>query len=276
MLPHDALIHRALAEDLGARGDVTSALVIPESARAEAVMRARTPGVVAGMAVAARAFALCGAVGEVLALDGAAVDAGAILMRVTGPARAVLAAERVALNLACRLSGIATATAGMVAEAAGTKARIAATRKTAPGLRALEKAAVEAGGGAPHRYGLYDAILIKDNHIAIAGGVAPALAAARGGAGHMLTVAVEVDTLGQLAEVLAAPAPPDSVLLDNMALDEAREAVAMVAGRFVVEYSGSVRPGRVAPIAATGMDVISSGWLTHSAPALDLGLDVNT
>lgn len=269
----DPIITAALAEDLGGRGDVTSDLVVPADAVARAQMRARVPGVAAGVALAARVFEVCGVTVEVRAREGKSLEAGGVVLEACGPARAVMAAERVALNFACHLSGIATATVAMVAGTRGTKARITCTRKTTPGLRALEKAAVAAGGGASHRFGLGDAVLIKDNHIAIAGGVAPALAAARAGAGHMLKVAIEVDTLGQLSEVLAAGGA-DSVLLDNMSIEDTKRAVSMGTGRLVLEYSGGVTAQRVPEIAATGVDYISSGWLTHSAPALDLGLDI--
>lgn len=201
--------------------------------------------------------------------DGTPVAPGAVLARLTGPARAILAAERVALNYLGRLSGIATATAELVAAVAGTGARIVDTRKTTPGLRAIEKYAVRCGGGANHRFGLDDAVLIKDNHIAVAGGVAVAIRAARAAVGHLVKVEVEVDTLEQLEEAMTEA--PDAVLLDNMAPAALRQAVALVAGRCVAEASGGVTPATVRAIAESGVDVISSGWITHSARASTSG-----
>ena len=189
----------------------------------------------------------------------------------SGPTRGLLTAERTALNFLCRLSGIATATASVVAAVRGHKAQIVCTRKTTPGLRAIEKYAVRAGGGSNHRFGLDDAVLIKDNHVAIAGGVRPALERARAGVGHLVKIELEVDTLAQLEEALALGA--DAFLLDNMTVDELRQAVAMVAGRAITEASGRITPETAPAIAATGVDLISIGWLTHSAPVLDIGLD---
>jgi nicotinate-nucleotide pyrophosphorylase (carboxylating) len=271
----DDLIRRALAEDMGVRGDITTALTIPRGAQTRAVMRARGAGVAAGVAVAVRVFAVCGAGARARVADGAALAPGDVLLEVAGDAHAVLAAERVALNLAARLSGVATATRALVDAVAGTGAAVAHTRKTTPGLRALEIAAVRAGGGAAHRAGLGDAVLIKDNHIALAGGVGPALAAARAGAGHMTKIAIEVDTLEQLSEALDAGGA-EVVLLDNMSVEDTKRAVSMVSGRAVLEYSGSVRPETARPFALAGVDVLSSGWITHSAPALDIGLDIST
>jgi len=196
---------------------------------------------------------------------------GEIIASVSGPARAILTAERTALNFLCHLSGIATATASVVAAVRGHGAKIACTRKTTPGLRAVEKYAVRAGGGSNHRFGLDDAILIKDNHIAIAGGIRPAIERARSGVGHLVKIEVEVDTLAQLEEALALA--PDAVLLDNMSINELRQAVAMVAGRAITEASGRITPTTAPAVAATGVDLISIGWLTHSAPILDIGLD---
>ncbi|MCW5716143.1 MAG: carboxylating nicotinate-nucleotide diphosphorylase [Bauldia sp.] len=264
----------ALAEDLGRAGDITSAATIPADRSASAVIAARRPGVVAGMAFAAEAFRQVDPAVRftVERDDGATLDAGAVLARISGPARAILAAERVALNYLGRLSGIATATAELVTAVAGTGARIVDTRKTTPGLRAIEKYAVRCGGGSNHRFGLDDAVLIKDNHIAVAGGVAVAIRAARAAVGHLVKVEVEVDTLEQLAEAMTAS--PDAVLLDNMNPAKLREAVALIAGRCIAEASGGVTPATVRAIAETGVDVISSGWITHSAPSLDLGLDM--
>ncbi|MET3522307.1 nicotinate-nucleotide pyrophosphorylase (carboxylating) [Mesorhizobium abyssinicae] len=203
--------------------------------------------------------------------DGSDVAQGETIASVSGPARAILTAERTALNFLCHLSGIATATAAIVSAIRGHKAKIVCTRKTTPGLRAIEKYAVRAGGGANHRFGLDDAILIKDNHIAIAGGIRPAMERARMSVGHLVKVEVEVDTLAQLEEALALA--PDAVLLDNMSVDDLRKAVAMVGGRAVTEASGRITAAIAPAIAATGIDLISIGWLTHSAPILDIGLD---
>jgi nicotinate-nucleotide pyrophosphorylase (carboxylating) len=203
--------------------------------------------------------------------DGATVTTGGVIARVSGPARGILMAERTALNFLGHLSGIASATASIVAAVRGTKAKITCTRKTTPGLRAVEKYAVRAGGSANHRFGLDDAILIKDNHIAIAGGIAQALRRARSAAGHLVKIEVEIDSLDQLKEALGEGA--DAVLLDNMSLDRLAKAVAIVAGRAMTEASGRVTPGSAPAIAATGVDLISIGWLTHSAAVLDIGLD---
>jgi nicotinate-nucleotide pyrophosphorylase (carboxylating) len=269
-----AAVRIALAEDLGRAGDITSAATIPADRSASAVIAARRPGVVAGMSFAAEAFRQVDPAVRftVEREDGATLEAGAILARISGPARAILSAERVALNYLGRLSGIATATAELVAAVSGTRARIVDTRKTTPGLRAIEKYAVRCGGGSNHRFGLDDAVLIKDNHIAVAGGVAIAIRAARAAVGHLVKVEVEVDTLDQLAEAMTAA--PDAVLLDNMNPAKLRAAVALIAGRCISEASGGVTPATVRAIAETGVDVISSGWITHSAPSLDLGLDM--
>jgi nicotinate-nucleotide pyrophosphorylase (carboxylating) len=274
----DILIHpivrAALLEDLGRAGDITSNAVIDPEARLSAVIAARQPGRICGLASARLAFHLMDpATGFVPCVaDGGDVVAGTVIARVEGNARSILAAERVALNLLCHLSGIATATSLLCAEAGRHgAARIVCTRKTTPGLRALEKHAVRAGGGANHRYGLDDAILIKDNHIALAGGVAAALQRARASAGHLVKIEVEVDTLDQLAEALSVGA--DAVLLDNMDTDMLREAVRRVAKRAVTEASGRITAETVGAVAATGVDLISVGWITHSAPILDIGLD---
>jgi nicotinate-nucleotide pyrophosphorylase (carboxylating) len=270
----EPIVRAALLEDLGRAGDITTDTVVPADARMRAVIASRQSGVIAGIDGARLAFRLIDPEVRftVIAGDGTAVVPGGVVVALEGSARSILTAERVALNLMCRLSGIASATARLVALAAGTNARIAATRKTTPGLRALEKHAVRAGGGTPHRYGLDDAVLIKDNHIAVAGGITSAVARARAGVGHLVKVEVEADTLEQVAEAAAAGA--DVILLDNMAPEQLRAAVALVAGRCVLEASGGVSEATLAAIAATGVDLISSGWLTHSAPALDLGLDV--
>jgi nicotinate-nucleotide pyrophosphorylase (carboxylating) len=267
-------VRAALREDLGRAGDITSVATIPEKARAKAVIAARKPGVLAGLALAERAFAEIDLSIRFTALkrDGDKLGAGAVIARVEGSARAILAAERVALNYLGHLSGIATETARLVAEVAHTKARICCTRKTTPGLRAFEKYAVRCGGGSNHRFGLDDAILIKDNHIAVAGSVADAIRKARAFAGHLVRVEVEVDDLRQLAEALEAA--PDAVLLDNMKPAMLRKAVGLVAGRAAVEASGGITLETVKAVAETGVDYISSGWITHSAPTLDIGLDI--
>jgi nicotinate-nucleotide pyrophosphorylase (carboxylating) len=271
----DAAVARALAEDLGRAGDVTSIATIPEGTRARAVVVARAAGIVAGLPLVAAAFHKLAPEIEISAglRDGASVAAKTTLMQVAGPARAVLAAERTALNLLGHLSGVATATHEFVRRAAGTKLRICCTRKTTPGLRALEKYAVRCGGGFNHRFGLDDAMLIKDNHIAVAGGIRAVLERARGAAGHLVKIEIEVDTLDQLAEVLAVGLA-DAVLLDNMDAATLRQAVALVAGKLPLEASGGITLDTVAAIAATGVDYASSGWITHSAPNLDVALDI--
>lgn len=270
----EPLVRAALAEDLGRAGDITTDAIVPPDETGSAVMATRAAGVIAGLQPAAIAFRLLDPAMEVEILkpDGAAVAPGDAVMRVRGSARALLTAERVALNFACSLSGVATATADLVRRAAGHKAMITCTRKTTPGLRALQKAAVRAGGGANHRFGLDDAVLIKDNHVALAGGVAPAIARVRAAVGHLVKIEVEVDTLEQLRQAMAAA--PDAVLLDNMPPDVLKDAVGMIAGRAVAEASGGITPETVADIAASGVDLISAGWLTHSAKSLDLGLDI--
>lgn len=269
----DDLIRRALAEDLGDAGDITTTAVISESATSRAVIAARKSGTISGLDVARRTFELIGGRVECIgnARDGDEVAAGAVLLRLSGPTRTLLSGERVALNFLGRLSGIATATAEIVKAVSHTKARICCTRKTTPGLRVVEKYAVRCGGGVNHRFGLYDAILIKDNHIAAAGGVAAAINAARKSAGHMVKIEVEVDTLAQLDQALGAKA--DVVLLDNMTPAQLKEAVGKVAGRAVTEASGSVTRATAPAIAEAGVDLISVGWITHSAPNLDVGLD---
>jgi nicotinate-nucleotide pyrophosphorylase (carboxylating) len=273
-LVFDGIVRRALEEDLGRAGDLTTDSIVPADARAVGRIVARTAGCVAGLPVAAHTFRMLDSTARVQlrAADGDRVAAGAVLAEVSGPARALLTAERVALNLVGRLSGVATATRGLVDAVAGTRARIVCTRKTTPGLRALEKHAVRAGGGFNHRFGLDDAVLVKDNHLAIAGGVAEAVRRARAAVGHLVKIEVEVDTLEQLAAALQCPI--DAVLLDNMPLDQLREAVAMVAGRVTTEASGGITLQTAAGVAATGVDLLSVGWITHSAPALDVALDL--
>jgi nicotinate-nucleotide pyrophosphorylase (carboxylating) len=269
----DAAVAAALAEDLGLAGDITSEATIPAGARAAGVIATRKAGVVAGVQLAEAAFTALDkdARVKVLIADGGRLEPGDVIARVSGNARALLGAERVALNFLGHLSGIATLTRAFVDRIAGTRARIIDTRKTTPGLRAFEKHAVRAGGGLNHRFGLFDAILIKDNHIAAAGGIAHAMAGIRGRAGHMVKVEVEVTTLAELDEALAHA--PDAVLLDNMPVPMLRAAVDRVAGRSVTEASGGVTLDTVRQIAETGVDFISVGALTHSAPNLDVGLD---
>ncbi|OGN49401.1 MAG: nicotinate-nucleotide diphosphorylase (carboxylating) [Caulobacterales bacterium RIFOXYB1_FULL_67_16] len=274
----EPVVRMALAEDLGRAGDMTAMACIPEGARMTAAFVARKPGVLAGIdcvRLAVLAMDPKAAV-DVRLKDGAAFEAGAALAVVEADARAFLSAERTALNLVGRMSGVATLTRAYVEAAAGTKARIADTRKTTPGLRALEKHAVACGGGINHRFGLDDAILIKDNHVAVCGGVAEAVRRARAFAPHLMKVEVEVDGLDQLdavLELIAEGAAPDVVMLDNFSLADLRTAVARVAGRLTLEASGGVDLTTVRAIAETGVDVISVGALTHSAPVLDIGLD---
>lgn len=270
----EPLVRMALMEDLGPNGDVTTRAVIPAGTRYHARVHARDAGVISGVQLAQIAFRLVDPAlnVQVHAGDGAQVAGGDPVLSIEGPAASILSGERVALNFMGRLSGIATLTAAFVAQTGGTKARITCTRKTTPGLRVVEKQAVLHGGGSPHRFGLSDAILIKDNHIAAAGGIAAALRAARRAASHMMRVEIEVDTLDQLAEVLTTGGA-DVVLLDNMDTPSLAQAVAMTDGRLVLEASGNMRLPRIAEVAATGVDYISVGALTHSAQVLDLGLD---
>ncbi|MEX0864659.1 MAG: carboxylating nicotinate-nucleotide diphosphorylase [Acidimicrobiia bacterium] len=270
---YEPVIERALAEDLGTRGDVTSEAVIPERLTARARLMARAPGVVAGLEIAAAVFARVDADlrFEPSVSEGAEVRAGDVIASVSGRARSILTAERTALNVLGRMSGVATATRRLVEAVDGTAARISDTRKTMPGLRALDKYAVLMGGGLNHRMGLYDAVLIKDNHLAAVGDIAAAVGAARAAVGPEMMIEVEVDDLDQLAAVLATDA--DRVLLDNMDLDTMRRAVELVAGSMITEASGGVTEGTVRAIALTGVDVISTGWITHSAPQLDIALD---
>ena len=271
----DEVVHRALAEDLGRAGDVTSIATIPEGTPARAVVVARKAGVISGLPLVAAAFKTLAPETEIAAhvRDGVNVTAKTALMNVTGPARAVLAAERVALNLLGHLSGVASATHEFVRRVAGTRMRICCTRKTTPGLRALEKYAVRCGGGFNHRFGLDDAMLIKDNHIAVAGSIRSVLERAKACAGHLVKIEIEVDSLAQLQEVLDIGLA-DAVLLDNMDVATMRKAVAMVAGRFPLEASGGITLDTIEAVAATGVDYASSGWITHSAPSLDVALDI--
>ena len=269
----EPLVRAALAEDLGRAGDLTTDTVVPADARARGMIHARKPGVVAGLGVVALAFRLLDpdARIEVARPDGATVGANETIATVSGRARALLSAERVALNFLWHLSGVATATREIVDAVTGHRARIACTRKTTPGLRALEKYAVRVGGGVNHRFGLDDGVLLKDNHIVVAGGIGRAIGRAKAALGHMVKVEIEVDRLDQLGEALAAGA--DAILLDNMTPAEMREAVGIIGGRAIVEASGRITAETAPAIAATGVDVISCGWITHSAPILDIGLD---
>ena len=269
-------VRRALDEDLGRAGDITSAATSPANARASSRLVARKAGVLAGLACAAEAF---GAIDPAVSFrakkrDGDRLAAGDVVAEIEGPAIAVLSGERVALNFVGRLSGIATLTAAYVAKVSHTRAKITDTRKTTPGLRALEKYAVRCGGGVNHRFGLDDAVLIKDNHIAVAGGVVAALNAAHAAVGHLVKVEIEVESLDQLAEVLQTDGA-DAVLLDNMDVATLKRAVELARGNVALEASGGVSLETVAKIAETGVDVISVGALTHSAPALDVALDID-
>jgi nicotinate-nucleotide pyrophosphorylase (carboxylating) len=272
----DKAVAEALAEDLGLGGVVTTEATVPSGTRASAVIAARKAGTVAGVQLAEAAFKTLDPFMrfDPVVGDGGRVEAGGVIARVTGDARALLTAERTALNFLGHLSGIATLTARYVAAVAGTRAHIADTRKTTPGLRALEKFAVRCGGGVNHRFGLFDAILIKDNHIAAAGGVAAALQRARAQAGHMVKVEIEVSNLDEVDEALQLS--PDALLLDNMDIVTLKAAVREVAGRVITEASGGVNLDTVRAIAEAGVDLISVGALTHSAPVLDIGLDFNT
>ena len=272
-LPVETAVRAALEEDLGCAGDITRIHTIPADTRATARLVARKPGVVAGLNCAETAFRLVDPTTRfaTAVADGDTVAAGVLLATIEGAARNLLAAERVALNFLGHLSGVATATAALVTAVAGTKARIVCTRKTLPGLRLLEKYAVRCGGGLSHRFGLDDAVLVKDNHIATAGGIAAALQRLRQGLGSAVRIEVEVDTLAQLEEALALGVK--AVLLDNMDPQTLRQAVALNKGRATLEASGNVSLATIRAIAETGVDYISSGAITHSAPNLDIGLD---
>jgi nicotinate-nucleotide pyrophosphorylase (carboxylating) len=269
----EPMVRAALLEDLGRAGDLTTDAIVPPELQARCVMAARQPGVVAGLSLARLAFAIVDPALRFTAHrpDGAALSPGDRIATVEGSARSILIGERVALNYLSHLSGIASATNRIVRAIEGTRAKVCCTRKTTPGLRAVQKYAVRVGGGSNHRFGLDDAVLIKDNHIAVAGGIRIAIERAREAVGHLVKIEVEVDTLEQLAEAL--PLRPDAVLLDNMGPDTLREAVAMVGGRAITEASGRLTPDTAPAVAATGVDLISIGWLTHSVSVLDIGLD---
>lgn len=272
----DEAVTRALAEDLGRAGDVTSAATIPPAVHAHAILVARQAGMIAGLPLAVAVFQRLSADINIQAhvRDGNAVAKGVNVLTISGPARAVLAGERTALNFVGRLSGIATLTSNYIRHAGVTKTRICDTRKTTPGLRALEKYAVRCGGGFNHRFGLDDAILIKDNHIAVAGGVKAVLERARAHVGHLVKIEIEVDTLDQLREVLATGLA-DVVMLDNMDVPTLQEAVKIADRRVVLEVSGGVTLESIGEIAKTGVDYVSAGALTHSAPNFDVALDID-
>jgi len=271
---YEDLVRRALAEDLGRAGDLTSDACLPPDLQGEAKVVVRRAGRIAGLDASLAAFRLLDPAAETVAhrRDGEDAESGAVIATVRGPARVLLSAERTALNLLGRLCGIATVTRDLVAVVAPHGAQVVCTRKTTPGLRALEKYAVRCGGGGNHRFGLDDAVLIKDNHRALAGGLVPAVERARRHVGHLVKIEVEVDSLDQLREALDLGV--DVVLLDNMSLDLLREAVRMAKGKAITEASGGIRPETAAAIAATGVDLLSVGWLTHSAAALDVALDI--
>ncbi|MFN4013779.1 MAG: carboxylating nicotinate-nucleotide diphosphorylase [Reyranella sp.] len=275
-LPHlmiEPAVRAALLEDLGRAGDLTTDAIVPSTARARTALVARQPGVVAGLAAAATAFRLVDPEIEIAIErpDGTRLAPGDRIATIAGPARGMLTAERVALNFLGHLSGVASGAATLVEAVRGHKARICCTRKTMPGLRALQKYAVRVGGGMNHRFGLDDGVLIKDNHVAVAGGIQPAILGARRGVGHLVKIEVEVDTLGQLEEALATGV--DAVLLDNMTPEQLATAVRLIDGRAIAEASGRITPQTAPAIAASGVDLISAGWLTHSASVLDIGLD---
>jgi nicotinate-nucleotide pyrophosphorylase (carboxylating) len=267
------VVGRALSEDLGAMGDITSDACVPQTSRSEARFVARAPGVIAGLDVVAYVFeALDPSVTfEPLVTDGDRVEVGSEVARIAGHSRTILTGERTALNLLGRMSGVATATAELVEAVTGTGARISDTRKTVPGLRALDKYAVRVGGGMNHRFGLYDAALIKDNHLVAVGSITQAVAAVRERVNPGVMIEVEVESLEQLSEALETDA--DRVLLDNMAPELLRQAVALAGDRITTEASGGVTLENVRELAETGVDIISVGWITHSAPQLDIALD---
>ena len=266
-------VRAALLEDLGRAGDLTTDSVVPPDLTTRTILSARQAGVVAGLDFAAAAFRLIDPrIDMSVALpDGSRLRPGDTIATVTGPARGILTAERTALNFLCHLSGVASATRGIADTIEGYRAVVCCTRKTMPGLRFAQKYAVRVGGGSNHRFGLDDAVLIKDNHVAMAGGVRPAVERAKAGVGHLVKIELEVDTLAQLEEALSLGV--DAVLLDNMGPDMLREAVGMVGGRAITEASGRIRPETAPAIAASGVDLLSVGWLTHSAAVLDVGLD---
>ncbi len=272
----EPILRNALLEDLGRGNDLTTDAIIPESLRSSAKLVAREPGIAAGIAISCGAFALLGDDIEVTIFveDGSAFSAGQTLAEISGDARAILSGERTALNLLSRLCGIATLTHTLVSTIAGTRAHVVCTRKTTPGLRIFEKYAVRCGGGSNHRFGLDDAVLIKDNHIALAGSIKEAIARIHAHVGHMVKIEVEVDSLAQLRDILDERI--DAVLLDNMDVATLCEAVGMVNGRMLTEASGGVTAERILAIAQTGVDLISVGRITHGAASIDIGLDIGS
>ncbi len=274
-LIYEDILRRALQEDLGRAGDLTTDAIVPPDLEASAGIVCRSPGCTAGVEVAVFAFRLLdpSLQADICVPDGSTVQSGDTLAVVRGLARALLTAERTALNIVGRLSGIATATHNIVEKIGKSSTRVVCTRKTTPGLRSLEKYAVRAGGGFNHRFGLDDAVLIKDNHVAIAGGIRQAVERAREVIGHTVKIEVEVDTLEQLEETVELQV--DAVLLDNMGLETVQQAVRIVDKRLVIEVSGGITPESAVDLAATGVDLISLGWLTHSSPALDVALDID-
>ena len=269
----EPVVRAALIEDLGRAGDVTTDAIVPAEAHAATALVARQPGIVAGLDLARLAFRLVDPAIDMTIErgDGSRLSPGEVIATIAGPARGILTGERVALNFLCHLSGVASATAGIADAIRPYKTRVTCTRKTMPGLRALQKYAVRVGGGSNHRFGLDDAVLIKDNHVAVAGGIRPAIERARATVGHLIKIEVEVDTLAQLEEALSIGV--DAVLLDNMSPETLRRAVEMVDRRAITEASGRINLQTAPAIAAAGVDLISVGWLTHSAPVLDIGLD---
>ena len=269
----EPLVRAALLEDLGRAGDITTDAIVPPQAQAETALVARQAGVVAGLDIALQAFRLLDPAirTEIARADGSRIARGDTIAVLTGPVRGMLSAERVALNFLCHLSGIASATASVVESIRGHRAHVVCTRKTLPGLRAVQKYAIRVGGGFNHRFGLDDGVLIKDNHVAAAGSIREAVARARAAIGHLVKLELEVDTLAQLEEALDLRV--DAVLLDNMSLEEMRRAVALVNGRALTEASGRITPETAPQVAATGVDLLSSGALTHSSRTLDIGLD---
>ncbi len=269
----EPLVRATLLEDLGRAGDLTTDSIVPADAVTRCALIARQPGVVAGLDFALMAFRLIDPRIDFMVErgDGTRLKPGDLIATICGPARGILTGERTALNFLSHLSGVASATRGIADAIAGTKAQVCCTRKTMPGLRSAQKYAVRVGGGSNHRFGLDDAVLIKDNHVAIAGGVRPAVERARAGVGHLVKIELEVDTLDQLREAMHLRV--DAVLLDNMGPEMLREAVGIVDGRAITEASGRIRPETAPAIAASGVDLLSVGWLTHSATVLDIGLD---
>jgi len=269
----EPLVRTALLEDLGRAGDLTTNAIVPANHRGRTALVARQPGVVAGMDVARLAFQLVDPEirVDIRKPDGSRIRPGDVIAMVEGNSRAMLMAERTALNFLCHMSGIASSTAAVVDAIGDARARVVCTRKTMPGLRIVQKYAVRVGGGSNHRFGLDDAVLIKDNHVAIAGGVAQAVRRARAGVGHLVKIELEVDTLEQLDEALELKV--DAILLDNMSVEAMAEAVRRVDGRAVTEASGRITPQTAPAVAKTGVDLISIGWLTHSVGVLDIGLD---